>query len=385
MNDEHTPVHEHEKVGMGLQYVVRMLRFLFFGLRILIVISLVFVLFGGVFYVREHEEAMIFRFGELIEKDGKEVLTSGEFYWAWPYPVDRVRRIPAQRSMTITTTQHWPLENPNQLQEQQAGPASEQGLRPGESGYVLTGDANIMHMIWTVTYVVDDAKRYYLSFYDDAEQGGQDGAERGAEAIIESALAQAALAEVARWPVEDVLVRYRQGEDEDAERESLANAVWRRVGAQLDEFDLGIDIQQVSLVEVQPPVATANAFRESLDAAQEQSTEINKAKQYEKRVIAEAEGRSSEILASAEAYKTRTVEEVKAERGYFLKVLEEYDRNPETMLVALYTDAVRDVLSKVGTKYVVHSRENGSQEIRLLLGPKPKKRGEDTEQQEQSE
>jgi len=48
-----------------------------------------------------------------------------------------------------------------------------------------------------------------------------------------------------------------------------------------------------------------------------------------------------------------------------------WQQNPKTMLVALYSDAVREVLGKVETKYVVHAREDGRQEVRLLIGPEP--------------
>jgi hypothetical protein len=39
----------------------------------------------------------------------------------------------------------------------------------------------------------------------------------------------------------------------------------------------------------------------------------------------------------------------------------------------LYTDAVRDILNRVETKYVIHSKHDGRQEIRLQLGPEPQK------------
>ena len=62
-----------------------------------------------------------------------------------------------------------------------------------------------------------------------------------------------------------------------------------------------------------------------------------------------------------------------------LKVLEEYRKNPRTMLVALHSDTVRDVLNQVKTRYVVHARGDGNQEIRLLLGPEPDKTKADNE------
>ncbi|OGV70015.1 MAG: hypothetical protein A3K19_11230 [Lentisphaerae bacterium RIFOXYB12_FULL_65_16] len=369
-----------ESVGQGVQALVRTFHVLFFLLRLLIVVILAYLVFSGVFYVREHEAAMLFRFGELTKTDGKDILTSGKYYWAWPYPIDRVERIPAQRSITLTTPAFWPTQNPNQLEAPKPNPEAEgQALRPGDGGYVVTGDANIMHMLWTVTYRVRDARRYYLGFFSDvapsdaAMAQARKGPQRGAEAVIESVLANAVLQEVSAWSVEDVLVLSRGSVAEGQGREGLGHAVERRLRLLLDKLDVGIEVQQVSLTEPQPPLATQGAFREVVDAAQDYRMELDNAQAYEKRVITEAEGRSARILADAKAYRTRIVESVKAESAYFTKILDEYEKNPKTMLVALYTDVIRDVLRRVETKYVVHSRADGRQEIRLMLGAEPEK------------
>jgi regulator of protease activity HflC (stomatin/prohibitin superfamily) len=259
-------------------------------------------------------------------------------------------------------------------------------LRPGEDGYLLTADGNIIHMVWTVTYRVTDAKRYYLNFYDDTDAVPEGGAKptpgtlkkRGVEMLLESILANAVLREVATWTVEDVLVLSRPtgvADDADGKRESLTTAVRRQLVAMVEKMNIGIEVQQVSRLEVQPPVSTLHAFREVNAAGTDRQTEIDKAVAYERRVVPESEGRASKVLADARAYQTRIVESVKASSSYFEKVLEEYQKNPETMLMSLHADAVRDVLKRADVKYVIHSKSNGAQEVRLLLGPEPEKPG----------
>ena len=153
-------------VDRGLQALVRSLHVMFGVLRVGIVIILVLALAQGMFYVKEHENAMLFRFGKLVSKEGRQVLESGDWYWGFPYPIDDVKRIPAQRSVRILTTQFWPRRDPNVLE---GGDALDRELVPGLSGYLLTGDANIMHMLWALAYRVSDAKRYYLDFFHDPE------------------------------------------------------------------------------------------------------------------------------------------------------------------------------------------------------------------------
>jgi len=165
-----------ELVGEGTRSFVRMLRYLFSALRILIVVVLVGIVFGGFFDVAEHEHKMVFRFGKLIKKDGQEVLTSdkGKLYWSWPYPINKIKAIPAHRSVTITTEQFWPTKAANVIRGSEAAEAPPpggpgEGLKPGEAGYLLTGDANIMHTVWSVVYRVTDAKTYYLGLYEDGD------------------------------------------------------------------------------------------------------------------------------------------------------------------------------------------------------------------------
>jgi len=235
-----------------------------------------------------------------------------------------------------------------------------------------------MHTTWSVTYRVADAKKYYLAFYEgaatrDAEGTVGDTDLRAAEIIVRSCLEGAVLQEVATWRVDDVRVLSRAlaGASAGGERVRLSDAVRTRLEGLIGKLDLGVEIQEVSVTNVQAPAATLAAFREVNDAANEYSKGIEDARAYSERVQFEAEARASEIVADAQAYRTRVVASVEADRGYFLKVLEEYRKNPETMLVALYSDTIRDVLNQVKSRYIVHARADGRQEVRLLLGPEP--------------
>ncbi len=387
-----------ENISPGLRLVLRLARGLFFCFRILIVGIFVVLLFSGMFYVDEQEAAMLFRFGKLQERvldpaRGKTaVLTSGHWYWAWPYPVDWTKLIPSQQSISINTENlFWPHINPN-LVDMPDEAAVGQPLRPGDAGYLLTGDSNIMHVTWSITYRVTDPRKYYLNYYDDSE--AEDAAvdehdrappqarrmKRGAEAVIRNMLANAALLETGSWRVEDVLVASRPSADGQT-TESLKERVRDRVVRALDELQLGVQVQEVNLVALQSPLATQQAFREVLEAAAARSEAIDHAQGYAAEVIPMAQGKAYKIIDEAKAYKTRIVASVEAESSYFETVLAEYEKSPKTMLVALHSDAIRDVLEKVETKYVIHAGNGEKQEIRLMLGPAAARPGAGKERQ----
>lgn len=375
-----------EAPGAGVQALVRMFHVLFLALRVLIIVIFVWLVFSGVFRVEDGKEALLFRFGRLQSrvidpaKGPTAILTSGHWYWAWPYPVDYVRKVPAQQALSVSTDAiFWPRVNPNQIEAPDPSTVENLPLVPGQDGYMLTGDTNIMHTVWTLTYRVRDAKRYYLAFYDDTEApavtDGSRPVERGNAAIIRNILANAALAEMSTWGVEDVLRSSRTSPSDAEAKELLTDNVRRRVDEQLARLDMGVEAQLVNLVEIQPPTATLAAFRKVSDAATEQRQLLEGADTYAAQVVPAAEGHAYRIIDEARAYRTRIVESVQADSAYFLTVLAEYRKNPETMLVALYTDAIRDVLRQVETKYIIRAAPEGRQEIRLQLGPEPPKLG----------
>jgi len=365
--------------GAGMQSLVKMLRVLFFCLRILIILVFAYLLFSGIFRVDEQNEAMLFRFGALQsrvldpDKGETNVLTSGRWYWAWPFPIDRVKEIPAQKSVTVSTDNTFrPWLNPNAAAEAEQVKTA---LRPGADGYLLTGDTNILHAKWSVTYRISNASDYYLNFYDDSETlvkpGEKKPRERGSEAIIRCLLSNAVISETATWRVEDMIATTRT--TASGEVQNIKDMVESRLTELVKEVGLGVQIQSVNLVELQPPAATLEAFREVNASSEKGRSEILNARTYSDRVILDAEGNRYRIISEAKSYETRIVETVKADSSYFETVLEEYNRNPGTMLTALYTDALRQVLGSVKNKYVVHKLSEDQQELRLQLSPIPEK------------
>jgi membrane protease subunit HflK len=344
---------------------------------------------SGVFRVDEQNEAMLFRFGALqtrmIENEERAVLTSGRWYWAWPYPIDWVKVLPAQRTVTISTeTLYEPWVKPEQ------GQPPNRFLRPGADGYLLTGDTNIIHASCEVNYRIRDPQKYYLKFLDEEEaeafmnaaerkkaaertQPGQENAnknrKRGTEGIMQNMLGNALLSTCATWTVEDLRTKIRTVGEETI---NIEDAVQMQLEKYLKDVDLGIEVQSVKLT-FQLPYATLQAFDGVFEASEMGNAEIQKARLDAATLLSNAEGMAAKIRNDAMAYKRNVVESVRADSAYFKTVLEEYKKQPETMLTVLYTDALRSVLGRVDNKYVVHQKPGEGQEVRLQIGQVPEK------------
>ncbi len=366
---------QEQHIDGGMQALVRMLRILFQGLRILIILIFVYLLFSGMFRVDDQNEAMLFRFGKLQkrvldpEKGETPILTSGRWYWAWPYPIDWVKEIPAQKSVTVSTENVFmPWMPPNMAGQQ---PPANNFMRPGADGYLLTGDTNIIHAKWDVNYRVINSEKYYLNFYDDSDSASDKKGQSGTEAIIRNLLANAAIMETSNWKVEDMLRTTRTLPD--GKIENIKEKVQSRLAKMLEEVDLGVQIQSVNLVDLRQPIAVQDAFRKVNEAAEAGRAETLKARSYAESIELAAQGTAYRILDDARSYRTRIVETIKADSSYFQTVLAEYEKN-KTMLTTLYTDAIHTMLSKAQNKYIISGKPNVEQELRLRIGEVPEEK-----------
>ena len=95
MSDDHD--HPHPPVtpeDSGSQALSDALRSSFFIIKILMLGLAVFFLCSGMFTVGPQERAIVLRFGKPVGEGEKALLGPG-FHWAFPAPIDEVKKIPA--------------------------------------------------------------------------------------------------------------------------------------------------------------------------------------------------------------------------------------------------------------------------------------------------
>lgn len=335
---------ETSGVGEGTQALIRTMRLGFFCLQGLMVVLTVAYLLSGQFIVGPDEQAFVLQFGAVAGQKGEQVVESGKWHWAWPKPVDRVVRVPVGQSRTITSTQFWyEEENTILAKSTQSTPPPDGPLRAGQDGYLLTGDSNICHSRWSLTYMISDPIAYYHRYAEPEE-------------ATRRALDNAVLKEVAGQSVDTVLY---------GRSEQLRIRVEERVKKLVDELDIGVEVRLVTYDRKIPPRATIAAFNQVIEAGMERSQKVSQARKERNEILQKARGEAASLRAEALSYKKRVVAAVEADAVYFGRILEQYRKAPSTMLLTLYTNTLRNVLGR-SVNYI--NRVDPGDEVRVLIG-----------------
>jgi membrane protease subunit HflK len=192
----------------------------------------------------------------------------------------------------------------------------------GETGLMLTTDANIVDIDFQVVWNINDPAKFLFNIADP-------------QATVR-AVSEAAMREViAETELSPILNR---------DRGVIADRVRTLVQEALDSYESGINIIRVNLDRADPPREVIDAFREVQAAEQERDRLERQADAYANRVLAGARGEAAQILEQAEAYRAQVVNEAEGQASRFLAVLAEYRNAPDVTRKRLYLEAMEQIL-----------------------------------------
>ncbi len=364
------------------QSLAEALRVSFGILKLAMLAALVAYAFSGTFSVGSNEAALRLRFGDYVGAPGDRVLERGT-YLAAPFPIEQVVKIDT-RPTTLTLDREFWYEagdsdqgmTRDQIRNSRARP-----LNPVRDGSLLTGDLNIVHARWTVTYRVTEPVQFVTNVGD----------RRLAENLVRCAVQHGIVQAVAQLPADDLLKGIVNRE--------VALAVAQR---KLVEMGTGLTVDQLALDKVSAPVSVIGSFDAVTTAETDRAQRIVAAQQDRARILGEAAGEGSEkflalldrferamevgppadaataeaaiertledlaidgapiggdvarIVNTAKTYRTQVVERVKGDSETFERLLPQYQRNPRIILSRLWEDARERILTgDVETFYTV--------------------------------
>ncbi|MBI4594936.1 MAG: FtsH protease activity modulator HflK [Candidatus Tectomicrobia bacterium] len=288
------------------------------------IIVLLLLIFGGsTFYsVGPGERGVIQTFGKWTRNTGPGL------HFKFPMGIETLTKVKVDRifkeEFGFRTTR------PGVRSEFAKGDYSDESL-------MLTGDLGSAVVDWEVQYRIRDPKDFLFNVRDLTDS---------IRAISEFATREV----VGDRSINEVLT---------VGRREIGLKVHELMQRELDLYGSGIEISLVQLLDVNPPDTVKPSFNEVNEAKQEREKSINQAWEIYNKAIPAATGEADRTIKKAEGYAMDRVNRSKGDANRFLAVWKEYKLAEDVTKRRLYLETLREILPKIGQKYIVDSDQQG--------------------------
>ncbi len=286
------------------------------GIAALVALVAAVWLSTSLYRVQPDEKGVVLRFGRWAET------TDPGLHVHLPYPIDTAL-----------------LPKVTQVNEIQLGVGTGSAPADGQSNrgrQMLTGDENIVEADCTVFWKIRDPGKFLFKV-DNPELAVRIAAEGALRDVISRTPIQAAMSD---------------------KRKQIADETQALLQKLLDDEQAGVEVTQVQLQRVEPPLAVIDAFNDVQRARADQERARNEAQAYANDILPRARGDAERIRQEAEAYKVQVVNLAQGEANAFLPLLKSYESAKDVTAWRLYLDSVDEVLKKA-SKVIVDTSGKG--------------------------
>jgi membrane protease subunit HflK len=195
---------------------------------------------------------------------------------------------------------------------------------------MLTGDLNVAVVPWIVQYRIKDPYKFLFKVRD-------------VRATLRDLSESTMRLVVGDRSIDEVI--NKRGEIADQSRELLQK--------ELDEAETGIQVSTIEMQKTNVPEPVQPSWNEVNQAIQEKETMILKANEEYNKIIPAAKGNAEKTIKAAEGYALDRVNRAKGDASRFLSVYEAYTKAEDVTRRRLYLEALYEIFTKVGKKYIV--------------------------------
>ena len=284
----------------------------------LIVIAGFFGLFSSFYQVPTDSVAIVQRFGNYLDT------AEPGLRFKLPFGIDTREIIPVRRQLKLEFGYATPgATNPYQ-----------DSSNAEEEKSMVTGDLNAATVEWVVQYTISDPKEFLFEFKDPT-------------ATLRD-LSEAVMREIVGDRTVDEIITVGREEAQSKAHERLQGIV--------DSLALGMRIDQVQLLNVNPPPEVQASFDEVNRAQQEQQQMIQQAKGEYNKVVPRATGEAKQKISAAEGYAAQRVNEAEGNAGRFSALLAEYKKAPEVTMKRIYLETMGEILPNLPNKVILDEK-----------------------------
>lgn len=279
----------------------------------LIITSIVILFFlwlsTGFYKLETYEEAIVLRFGKWIRTDGEGL------NYHLPFPIEQIAKV-----QTGT------------IYRMDIGiPSSFKGEPKATEHIMLTGDENILHIGFSLSWQIKDLQQFALASQNPIDTLGV-----AAESVLREIIGQT--------PTAPIISRSGWVKINDDTK--------KRLQALVDSYKIGIRIGNVELHTALPPQPVADSFTEVQRAKTYQEQIVNEAHAYANDKVPRARGQFEKQIADATAFSNKMVNEAKGRAAKFEFMLQEINRDPDLNKLRIYYDTMMDIFKKNKAKTI---------------------------------
>jgi membrane protease subunit HflK len=132
------------------------------------------------------------------------------------------------------------------------------------------------------------------------------------------------------------------------QRQKIADDAQSLLQRILDSYDAGIEITQVQLQRVDPPLAVIDAFNDVQRARADQQRARNEAEAYRNDILPRARAEADRVNQEAQAYKEQVLNQAHSDADRFAAFDSAYSKSPDITARRLYLDTMEEVLKSAG-------------------------------------
>ena len=303
---------------------------------VLLGLAVIVLLVGSFYQVRPEEIGVILRLGKFVRT------TNPGLHIKIPLGIERLTKVPVERQLKMEFG--FRTVRPG-ISTEYATPAEARS-----ESVMLTGDLNVVVAEWIVQYKIKDAYNFLFKMRQ---------AERTFRAMTEAVVRRV----VGDSSVDEILTvgRARLALEAKVELQRLC-----------DDYEIGIDVNQLIFQDVNPPDPVKPSFNEVNESLQEKERKINEAWSEYNNVVPRAAGEAEQMIRGAEGYATERVNNAQGDAERFISVYREYAKAPVVTRKRLYLEALNEILANIDRKIVFDQSQKNVLPL-LNLGEEVKK------------
>jgi membrane protease subunit HflK len=217
-----------------------------------------------------------------------------------------------------------------------------------DESLMLTGDLNTALVPWVVQFRIGDPYKFLFKVSNVRET-----LRDLSEAVMRRVVGDRSINEVI------------------GERLEIATTAKQELQNVLNDAETGITVVNVELKKTTVPEPVQPSFNEVNQSLQEKEKMIYQAREAYNKVVPEAKGDAERMISEAEGYALERINNAKGDAARFLSLWQEYSKAKDVTRRRLYLEAMREVLPKLGNKYIVDPDQGGLLPLLNLSTQKP--------------